>query len=157
MDIFWQRWLMLWCVGIGAFGLVLYGVGFPATTSGAAAIFSALGNQLPSEPDRYLRFAISLMGAVTAGWAVTYYAAFRAAWKLAGEARAATWRLLTTGALAWYAIDSVASIANGFPLNAVSNTVLIILYLVPVVATRVLSAANLPSGSTSATDNRRVV
>ena len=79
MTFFWQRWLTLWCAGVGVFGVILYGAGFPTTTSVAATIFSAFGNPLPAEPDRYLRFATSLMGAVTAGWAVTYYAAFRAA------------------------------------------------------------------------------
>lgn len=139
MTMFWQRWLTLWCVGIGAFGLVLYGVGFDGMEHAAAAIFAAFGNPLPAEPDRYLRFTTSLMGAVTAGWAVTYYAAFRAAWALDGAARATTWRILTVGTVAWYTIDSVASIANGFAMNAVSNTVLLIAYLIPVLTTRVMT------------------
>ena len=138
MTKFWQGWLTLWCVGVGAFGAILYGVGFPAATAPAAAVFSAFGNPLPAEPDRYLRFAISLMGAVTLGWAITYYAAFRAAWTLHGETSAIVWRILTIGTVAWYVIDSLASIANGFGLNAVSNTGLLIAFSIPVLATRVL-------------------
>jgi len=145
MTIFWKRWLTLWCMGVGIFGLILYGVGYPATTSMAAAVFSVLGNPLPTDPGRYMRFATSLMGAVTAGWAVTYYAAFRAAWMLDGVARADLWRGLTLGVVMWYVIDSIASIANGFALNAVSNTALLVAYLIPVLATSVMSATAKPS------------
>jgi len=120
------------------FGLILYGVGFPTTTAAAATIFSAFGNPLPAEPDNFFRFSTSLMGAVTAGWAITYYAAFRAAWALTGQMRATVWRILTAGSIAWYLIDSYASNATGFPLNVASNTLLLIAYLVPVLATGVM-------------------
>ena len=151
MTIFWQRWLTIWCIGTGVFGLVLFGVGFPATTSAAGMIFSAFGSPLPAEPDRYLRFAISLMGAVTAGWAVTSYAAFRAAWMLEGTASVAIWRLVTVAMVSWYLIDSFASIANGFALNAVSNTVLIVTYLAPLLMSGVLSRAGRVAGAEALT------
>ena len=138
--MFWRRWLTLWCAGVGVFGLVLYGVGFAATTAPAAAVFALLGNPLPLEPDRYLRFATSLMGAVSLGWAMTLYVACRAAWRLTGAASVAAWRGLTLAAFVWFVIDSNASIANGFPLNAVSNTGLLVLFLIPLLASRVLSA-----------------
>lgn len=156
MTVFWQRWLTMWCIGTGVFGLIFFGVGFPATTSIAGTIFSAFGNPLPSEPDRYLRFAISLMGAVTAGWAATSYAAFRAAWMLEGEASVAIWRQLTGAMVAWYLIDSFASIANGFALNAVSNTVLIVTYLAPILISGVLSRTGRVAGVKAlAQENRR--
>lgn len=138
MTLFWQRWLTLWSVGVGLFGLILFGAGFAATTGPAAAVFALFGNPFPVEPDRYLRFTTSLMGAVTFGWAVTYYAAFRAAWLLEPSAAAPVWRILTIGAVVWYVIDSWASVANGFALNAVSNTVVVGLFLVAVVASGAL-------------------
>ncbi len=140
MTIFWQRWLTIWCAGIGIFGIVLYGAGYAATTAPVAALFDAFGSPFPTDPDRHLRFTTSLMGAVTFGWAVTYYAAFRAAWQLERAACSGIWRILTTGAVLWYAIDSVASVANGFPLNAVSNTIFLTAFLIPVIASRALSA-----------------
>ncbi len=136
MTNFWQRWLTLWCVGVIVFGLVLFGVGFPQTSGPASLIFALFGNPLPDQPDRYLRFAISLMGAVTAGWGVTYYAAFRAAWMI--DQSASVWRILTLGTIGWFIIDCWASVANGFAINAVSNTALIILYLIPIMASNAL-------------------
>ena len=135
----WKNWLTVWCVGIGIFGLVLFGTGWSATEGTARAIFALFGNPFPIEPDRYLRFSTSLMGAVTLGWAVTLYAAFRAAWLLEDAVAKPVWHLLTLGIGTWYFIDSAASVANGFAANAISNTVLVIAYLVPVFASRALS------------------
>lgn len=114
------------------FGLVLYGLGYPATSGPAKAIFALFGSPLPAEPDRYLRFAVSLMGAVTAGWGLTLVIAFRAIGRLSRLDAAQAWRRLTLGMLAWYTIDSLASWTNGFGANVVSNTAVLILYLVPV-------------------------
>jgi len=134
VTIVWQRWLTGWAMCVGVFGLILYGAGYPSTTGPAAALFSVLGQPLPADPDRYLRFTTALMGAVTLGWAVTFYAAFRDAWSLGRPASAPVWRVLTLAAVVWYLIDSAASVANGFAMNAVSNTILLICYLVPVIA-----------------------
>lgn len=136
MTRFWQRWLTLWCIGVGLFGLVLFGLGFPALSAPATAIFAMFGNPFPAEPDRYLRFTASLMGAVTFGWSITFYAALRAVWALDGAAAAGVWRILTGGLLVWYVVDSYVSVTNGFALNAVSNTFVLVGYLIPVVASR---------------------
>ena len=147
MTTFHRNWLTIWCLGVGLFGLLLYGAGHAATTGPAAALFALFGNPLPVEPDRYLRFTISLMGAVTFGWAATLYAAFRAAWWLDGAAAAPIWRLITAGVLVWWAIDSAASIATGFGINAVSNTIVLVLFLVPVLASGVLSPTTARTGT----------
>ena len=139
MNSFWQRWLTLWCVAVGLFGLVLYGAGYAATRGPTAVLFGAFGNPYPMEPDRYLSFTTSLMGAVTFGWSVALYTSFRAIWLLERESSASVWRILSVGVVIWYIIDSVASVANGFGLNAVSNTLFTVLFFVPVIASRALS------------------
>lgn len=140
MNRFWRFWLTCWCFAVGLFGLLFYGVGFSATTSPAAVIFAAFSNPLPNAPDRYLRLTTSLMGAVTAGWAITLYVAFRAAWALDDPIRMYLWRGTTAALLAWFVIDSGASIATGFALNAGSNTILLLAYLIPVLVTGSLFA-----------------
>lgn len=137
----WQAWLTAWAVGVVVFGLLLYGLGSPATSGPAASIFALFGNPLPTEPDRFLRFAVSLMGAVTAGWGLTLGIAFGAISRLPALDQARVWRWLTLGTLAWYMIDSLASWTNGFGANVVSNTVVLGLYLVPVLASEVLEQA----------------
>ncbi len=137
MTDFDQRWLTVWCGAVALFGLILFTAGWATTDPIARMPFALLGNPLPAEPDRYLRFTTSLMGAVTFGWASALYAAFRAAWALP-SGTGPVWRTITGGIAVWYLIDSVASIANGFALNAVSNTVFVALYLVPLLRSGVL-------------------
>ena len=138
MTEFDRKWLTTLSVGIGLFGLILFGAGWASTDWAARGVFALFGNLLPDAPDRYLRFTTSLMGAVTFGWAATIYVAFRVLWAMPANS-AENWRLLTAAILIWYVIDSAASVANGFAANAVSNTLIIALFLVPVIRARVLT------------------
>ena len=140
MSDFWKAWLVVWCWAVGLFGLVLAGAGLGATDGPARAVFALLAPGTAIELDQPMRFAVALMGAVTMGWSVTLLAAFRAAWAL-GDAAAGVWKLVTGGVLGWYVIDSVMSVATGFPLNAVSNTVLVAAYLLPVLRSGVLGGS----------------
>jgi hypothetical protein len=139
MTTFWRNWLVIWCIGLALFGLALYGAAYPATTGPARMLFALFGNPLPPEPDRYLRFAVPLMGAVSLGWALTMLAALRLAWTAEPDAGTALWKRVTVAMLVWYVLDSAASVATGFPINALSNTALLVAYLVPVVASGVLT------------------
>ncbi|RJT21160.1 hypothetical protein D5I55_17285 [Chakrabartia godavariana] len=136
-----RTWLTLWAWGVVIFGLALATFALPATDAPGRLMFDILGNSVPADPDAHLRFAVGLMGCVTMGWGVTFLAAFRAAWALpAGQARP-IWRLIVTGALVWFIPDSLLSVVTGFALNAVSNTVLLVLLLVPLLRSGVLKAA----------------
>lgn len=63
--------------------------------------------------------------------------AMRAADRLGGQ----IWREITAAIAVWYGVDCAISIGTGFPLNAVSNTALVIGYLAPVLGSGVLSVA----------------
>jgi hypothetical protein len=139
MTIFWQRWLTLWSAAVALFGLVLLGAGFAATSAPSEAIFAFLGSPLSGDFDRHLRFSTSLMGAVTFGWGATCYIAFRALWLIDRNAAAPLWRSLMVATIIWYVIDSTASVATGFALNAVSNTLFTVAFLVPLFATRAMA------------------
>jgi hypothetical protein len=130
---FWQNWLTIWAVGVAIFGLVLAGGAFAATDGLTRFLFLLFQNPLPAGPDQHHRFAIGLMGAVTLGWGLTYLVSFKALHALDHGVAAPLWRGMTLASLAWYVIDSSISIATGFWLNAVSNTLVIALYLVAVI------------------------
>lgn len=140
MTLFWQRWLFLWAVAVILFGAVLAGAALPRTDGAARALFALLDG--PGEPiwNAHLRFATGLLGAVSMGWGLTFLYAFRAAAML-GDQAPPIWRGLTMAALAWYAIDSALSAETGFALNALSNTVLLVAFLIPILRSGVLKAA----------------
>jgi hypothetical protein len=131
MSKYWQNWFSVWALGVTIFGLVLAGGAFAATDGITAALFALFGNPLPADIDAHHRFAIGLMGAVTMGWGLTLFGAFKALFQLEPAKAAATWRYLLLVTLTWYVVDSTISIATGFWMNAVSNTIVMVLFLVP--------------------------
>jgi hypothetical protein len=132
MTAFWKTWLTLSCLGAGIFGLVLYVAGFPAATGPTDQFLRLIGNPWPAEAGKHLHFAFGLMGAITIGWMITLYTLFRVAWTLDAAAARPLWRGAALAIAVWYVIDSYISIATGFPLNAVSNTVLAAAMLLPI-------------------------
>ena len=137
MTRLWSTWLWVWCWGVLAFGALLVTAAIPGLDAGARMLFgmfapnpaTAFTFDLPA-----VRFGLGLQGALTIGWAMTMFGMLRAA-KTIG---APIWRSLTVPLLTWYVIDSAISIATGFWLNAVSNTALMVTYLIPVLASSVL-------------------
>jgi hypothetical protein len=136
-----RTWLTIWAWGVVIFGVVLATFAVPAVDGLGRMIFELLGNPAPAEPDAHLRFSVGLMGCVTIGWGVTILAAFRAAWALPPAQASGIWRLIVISAFSWFIPDSLLSIATGFGLNVVSNVVLLVLLLVPVLRSGVLKAA----------------
>jgi hypothetical protein len=137
MQKMWQDWLSIWSVGVILFGLVLAGAGFSATDGAAVALHDLMGTE-PFAPSPSMRFGFGLMGAVTMGWGGTLYAAFKALHALDRAQAASIWRMLVSVVLVWFLIDSSISIVTGFGLNAVSNTVLTTLLLIPIVKSGVM-------------------
>jgi hypothetical protein len=84
-----------------------------------------------------MRFSVALMGAVTLGWGFTILFLLPAI----HAAGAPAWKGLTAALFIWFVIDSAFSVATGFALNAVSNTGLLIAYLIPVLASGALKTA----------------
>lgn len=137
MTRFWRNWLTVWGWAVALFGLALAGAGLEATDGPTQLIFGLLNGPEELVLNAQMRFAVALMGAVTLGWALTLLVTFDAAHRL-GAAGGPTWRGVMASAAAWYVIDSGLSIATGFGLNAVSNTLLMAGLLAPLLASGVL-------------------
>lgn len=137
MNGFWKTWMRVWCWGVLAFGAVLVLAAVPALDAAPRFVLGLLGGDPAREAlldQTEMRFAFGLQGALTLGWGLTMVAMIG----LAHDAGAPVWRSLTVSLLVWYGIDSLISISTGFPLNAVSNTLLTVGYLAPVLASGVL-------------------
>lgn len=140
MSAVWRSWLNGWCVLVVVFGLVLAGGGLEATDGVAEMLFGILGGPGDLTWTPHLRFSVALMGAVTMGWGLTFFAMFTAA-HLLGDGATTVWRLVTVSVVVWFVIDSALSVATGFALNAVSNTALLVGYFIPVLVSGVLRRA----------------
>lgn len=141
MTPFWQKWLTIWCWLAGGFGLLMAAGGWPATSAPTEAFIAALysGGAVPFDPP--LRLAYAMVGSLVLALAILVAAGARAAVQL-GDRGAPIWRAMTLALVVWFVIDSSASCATGFVLNAVSNSLLMIGYLIPLLASGVLFAPN---------------
>jgi hypothetical protein len=139
MTGFWRNWLTIWAWGVVGFGLLLAAGGFAATDGAARLLlanFYSGGVVVWGEP---LHFAVGLMGALTIGLGLLVMAAARAADALGAQGRP-IWMMTLQALTVWYVIDSSISCANGFTINAISNTLLLATFLAPLLASGVLKA-----------------
>jgi hypothetical protein len=127
----WQNWFSAWAIGVFFFGLVLAGGAFDASDGLTRALFALFGNPVPDNAGEHYRFSVGLMGAVTMGWGLTFWVVFKALNLIDAAQAAPLWRKLTLFTLVWYVIDCIISIATGFWMNAISNTILLVLYFIP--------------------------
>lgn len=125
----WEKGLHAWIwltIGIGG---LFAGAGVPGL-DGGAGIFYGLVSGGTVDASAFaapgMRISVSLVGAVMLGWGC----AMLAVWRARG-ADPALWRGLSRAVLIWYGVDSALSVATGFPLNALSNTLFTALFLVP--------------------------
>ncbi len=140
MSGLWKTWITVWCWGVILFGAVLTTAGLPATEGIAALAFSLIGGAEVAagyfDPPG-MRFSVALMGAVTLGWGFTILFLLPAI----HAAGAPAWRGLVAAMLIWFVIDSAFSVMTGFALNAVSNTLLVVLLFIPLLASGALKSA----------------
>ena len=69
------------------------------------------------------------MGAVSTGWGLTLLAVASISDRLDREITRILWTRIAYSAIIWYIVDSAISVATGFALNAVSNTILLVAFL----------------------------
>lgn len=137
MNTFWRNWLLVWSVGVLTFGVVLAGGAFEATSGPVRLVYQGLQGPGDLVFDPTMRFTLAVMGCVSIGWAVTMFLMFRAAFSLGEHARP-IWMGLTLGVVTWFVTDSSLSVATGFGLNVIPNTVLILTYLIAILGSGAL-------------------
>ena len=134
---FWSRWLLFAGVLLALFGLA-------TAFFNQSSFFDSLFNSnvdpvfwgtagVPAASRGFQRWVYAVLGATIAGWGVTLaflaYHPFR-------KRELWCWNCILAGMLAWYLPDTLLSLQAGVVFNAVFNTLLLILVLLPLVITR---------------------
>lgn len=132
---FWIHWLTAVSVGVIVFGLLL--VLAPGL---ARQGFSLLVYSMPTQidafgeaPVRYIALAHAVIGGVMVGWGAALLYIVRS---LLARGDREGWMIITLSLVAWYVPDTAYSVLSGFWQNAVLNTVFLVLFAIPLWATR---------------------
>lgn len=119
--------LFAWVVIV--FGALICLGGFTFTLAPIDLLYQILhpgdGHAVWSE---HLRFSTGLMGVVTLGWGLTFLALVKHMPTMTATTAKALWGSVTTSLMIWFIIDGIISISNGFWVNAISNTVIAVIY-----------------------------
>jgi signal transduction histidine kinase len=126
-------WMTGWCTALGLFGLIIAGGGFEATSGPIQMFFDVLNGPGELDLNPHTRFILAVLGAVTIGWSLTLMVAIQATHQIEQQARRSIWLGIVASIVVWYVIDSSLSIATGFWLNAVSNTIICATFLILVI------------------------
>lgn len=139
MTGFWHRWMTVWCwgiIGIGAaFVLNVFApLRAPVHLFMDIAFWPFDGQPAGLGPETV--FASAICGAVMIGWGLLMLGLVRDV-RLNQEPR--VWSLMTTAMLIWFVVDSAASWLSGARFNVLGNVGFLATYLIPVLASGVLS------------------
>ena len=131
----WINWLLAVSVGVVVFGLVLVLIpslarqGFSLLVYASPERIDAFGE----EPVRYISLAHAVLGGLMVGWGV---ALFYVTKTLLARGSRIAWNLIALSVLAWFIPDTSYSLLSGYWQNALLNTVFLVLFVVPLLATR---------------------
>lgn len=137
-----MRWLVVWCWITIATGAV-FALGALPALRGPMALFMDIvfwpPDGQPAALSREAAFATAVCGAVMVGWGVLMLGLVRDP-ALAAEPK--VWRLMTTGMIVWFVVDSMASWLTGATANVAVNTLFLATWLVPVQAAGLMTGGD---------------
>lgn len=137
MSGFWRNWFNGFCLALLVFGIVLAGGAFDGTNGPVLRLLILLGPDSNISFQPALRFSLAVLGAVSIGWAVSFFTTIRVAIDLQSQGRP-LWCGMTIAVLIWFVIDSLLSVATGFALNTIPNSVLLAQFLIGIRGSGVL-------------------
>jgi len=137
MSAIWRQWLAVWCYLVLGLGVIFAGSAWPQTDAAVRLFYDVIYWPLDGQSGWHesLRLTAAILGAVMMGWALTLLTLVQAALK---QPNLSLWRPMTGAILVWWGVDCSIYIALNTPGNAISNTGLLLLYLIPVFASGVL-------------------
>ena len=133
---FWIRWLYVVVLGVMLFGASMF-IAPTAIRQFLSALIYSSPDQIEAaysaDANDYIMLVHGVLGTTLFGWGVAMFLILRGPFS---QGRSGGWSLIAWPILLWYLSDTAYSLYTGFWQNAVLNTVLAVLFAVPLVATR---------------------
>jgi len=141
----WVNWLLAVSVGVVLFGLALVLAPGLARSGFSLLVFGDARRIGTFDPVaiQYVALVHAVLGGVMVGWGVALVLVVRGPFAAADPAG---WRIIAFSVLAWFVPDTAYSLWSGFWQNAVLNVVFVLLFAIPLMATRAPGANGGPPG-----------
>ncbi|MBM4246029.1 MAG: excinuclease ABC subunit A [Deltaproteobacteria bacterium] len=132
---FWLRWLVVAAAIVIGFGASMVLAPGPTRQLFGLLLFASPDgvNDLAGAEAAYVSLVHAILGATMVGWGVLLLLVVLGPFRR-GSAEA--WRMLVASLAAWFVPDTAFSLASGFWPNAVLNAGFVVLFAVPLLATR---------------------
>jgi hypothetical protein len=132
----WRNWMNSWCIAMIVSGLIFVLAALPVTDVFARLFYDFVYWPLDGQSgfSDAARPTIAILGAVFFAWAVMMQGVVKIA---LDDPKSPLWRVIIVGVVLWYVVDSAVSVACGIPVNAISNTVILAAFLVPILGSGV--------------------
>jgi hypothetical protein len=144
--LFWQRWLWIASLGLVLFGLAMAllnrTIAFDTVNRLIDPVFWPAG--VPEGAPAFQGWVYGAWGATVIGWGLMAAALVRYALP---RREAWAWWAMAAAIGAWYVLDTAISALHGVWVNVVLNTVLMVIFVIPLVATRRACLATPPASS----------
>jgi hypothetical protein len=132
---FWCRWLWIASLALIAFGMAMAllnrTIAFSTMNRSIDPAFWPAG--APEGASAFQAWVYGAWGATVVGWGVMAAVLARFAFP---RREAWAWWALAAGIGAWYILDTAISALHGVWINATLNTVLMVIFAIPLIATR---------------------
>jgi len=131
----WIKWIQVASAAVAGFGLLLVVSPTLARQGFSLLVYASPGHidDFGLEPVRYIGLAHAVIGGVMVGWGTALY--YITSTLLSRGSRIA-WNLIALSLSAWFVPDTAYSLLSGYWQNAVLNTVFLLLFALPLYATR---------------------
>jgi hypothetical protein len=131
----WTRWLLLVSLGVMVFGLALVLAPELARRGFSLLVYSDQGRiaSFGQEAARYIGLAHAVLGGVMFGWGMALTIVVRT---LFAAGHPTGWNIVAISVAAWFIPDTGYSLLSGYWQNAVLNLAFVVLFAVPLIATR---------------------
>ena len=134
--LFWQRWLVVTSELLIIFGLVMAflnrTIAFDLFNSQINPIFWGAAD-IPAGAWAFQGWIYGVAGAIVVGWGIFLFYLARYPFK---QQEKWAWNCIFTGLLVWYVVDTFISVQFKVYFNAISNTVIFIPMILPLIFTR---------------------
>ncbi|MCW8815998.1 MAG: hypothetical protein OQK59_08455 [Chlorobium sp.] len=133
---FWLRWLYLVILGVMLFGASMVIMPEVARDLFSLLFYSSPGEfqaRYPVDANGYIMFAHGVLGATLLGWGATMLLILKGPFR---RCEPGGWMMLTAPLILWFVADSAFSLYTGFWQNVLLNAVLLLLFGIPLLATR---------------------